>query len=468
MPGSIRSIVLLSIFTFAVHPSLKAQTGSLAPTADYYDGAYRITGTALRSALHNIIDGHTVISYDGLYTAFPSTDSKLNGKVWDIYSDIPGGTPPYEFDHGQRKCGTYNSENDCYNREHSWPDSWLGATNPARSDLFHMYPTDGYVNNRRSNFPFGVVTSPTWTSLNGSKVGSNTAAGYSGTVFEPIDEYKGDLARSMMYMSVRYHTEDGGFSTSPATNKSDLLPWYAAMLYAWHMKDPVSPKEISRNNAIETFQKNRNPFIDHPEFAAEIWNTSAAPVINSVTQSTSTVIEIDLSRYVDSTAAVTVSNFVLDKGIGSPVSVQWGVNNDISKVKLTTAALQPGTQYQLQVKNQKSINAVAMKDTAVGFKTSGVASVPQSDPLTGFVLGQNYPNPFNPLTTIEFTIPAEDITSLTVFDLQGKEVAQLVNRRMPAGTYRFPFHAVELPSGLYVYTVRSGAYELSKKMMLLK
>lgn len=468
MSGSLRSIILASVFTITVHASLTAQTGPSAPAADYYDGAYRLSGTALRAALHNIIDGHTVISYDGLYTAFPSTDSKPNGKIWDIYSDIPGGTPPYEYEHGLRKCGSYNSENDCYNREHSWPDSWLGATNPARSDLFHMYPTDGYVNNRRSNFPFGVVTSPTWTSLNGSKVGPNTTAGYSQVVFEPIDEYKGDLARSMMYMSVRYYTEDGGFSTSPATNKSDLLPWYAAMLTSWHVKDPVSPKEISRNNAIETFQKNRNPFIDHPEFAAEIWSTSSAPAILSVTSSTSTIIEIDLSRYVDSAAAVSVSNFVLDKGIGSPVAVQWGVNNDISKVKLTTAALLPGTTYQLQVKNQKSINAVVMKDTTVSFTTSGVASVSDGTFLSGFSLGQNYPNPFNPVTTIEFTIPAEDITLLTVFDLQGKEVAQLVNRRMSAGTYRIPFNAAVLPTGLYVYTVRSGANELSKKMMLLK
>ncbi|NUN70196.1 MAG: endonuclease [Bacteroidetes bacterium] len=453
------------IVSFLLLSSLPAQD---APAADYYAGVYRLSGAALRSALHNLIDGHTVVSYDGLYTAFPSTDSKPNGKVWDIYSDIPGGTPPYEYEHGLRKCGSYNSENDCYNREHSWPDSWLGATNPARSDLFHMYPTDGYVNNRRSNYPFGEVSNPTWTSMNGSKVGPNTAAGYSGTVFEPINEYKGDLARSMMYMSVRYFTEDTGFTTTVATNKSELLGWYAAMLYRWHVKDTVSMKEIVRNNAIETFQKNRNPFIDHPEFAAEIWNTSAAPVIGYVQQLSSTGIEIDLTRYVDSVSVVTAGNIMVDKGIGNPVSVQWGVNNDVSKVRIVTSPLQPGTQYQIQLKNVKSINGVAMKDTAVFLKTSGVASVPDGAVPDGFVLAQNYPNPFNPLTTIEFTLPREAFTSLSVFDLQGRELEVVLQRRLASGTYRLPFNAGMLPSGIYIYQLRSGSQELSRKMMLIK
>lgn len=460
-----RSSVL--VLAALLSSSLFAQQSATA--ADYYDGAYRLSGPALRTALHNIIKGHTSISYDALYTAFPSTDSKPNGKVWDIYSDIPGGTPPYEFDHGQRKCGTYNSENDCYNREHSWPDSWLGASNPARTDLFHLYPTDGYVNNRRSNYPYGVVTSPTWTSLNGSKVGPNTFPGYSNTVFEPINEYKGDLARSMMYMSVRYYLEDSPFIATDATNKSDLLPWYANLVITWSTADTVSKKEVDRNNAIFAIQKNRNPFIDHPEFAPEIWNTTAAPKVVSVTAPSLTTIIIDYSRYLDSIPAKTTTNYVLDHGIGNAQSVKFGVVNDISKLVLTVPALQPGTQYTLQLKNVRSINTVAMNDTVVTFKTSGIAAVTENGAVPeGFRLDQNHPNPFNPTTTIGYQLPASGEVTLSIEDALGREVSVLVTGMQHAGPHTAVWDATRFASGMYVARLQSGGHTLTRKIVLTK
>jgi len=155
----------------------------------YYITAEGKTGAELKTALYNIIKNHTVISYDGLWSAFQYTDKKSNGKVWDMYSDKPGQTPPYEYTFVTNQCGNYNSEGDCYNREHSFPKSWFNDASPMYSDLFHLYPTDGYVNNRRSNYIFGEVTTVSWTSLNGSKLGSSTASGTTLTVFEPIDEY---------------------------------------------------------------------------------------------------------------------------------------------------------------------------------------------------------------------------------------------------------------------------------------
>ncbi len=128
-----------------------------------------------------------------------------------MYSDNPGGTVPYTYNLTDAdQCGNYGGEGDCYNREHSWPKSWSDEDAPMYSDLFHLYPTDGYVNGRRSNYPFGDVGSASWTSMNGSKVGSCSYPGYSGTVFEPIYEYKGDFARSYFYMTVRYYNEDNG------------------------------------------------------------------------------------------------------------------------------------------------------------------------------------------------------------------------------------------------------------------
>ncbi|MBW6491383.1 MAG: endonuclease [Lentimicrobium sp.] len=234
------------------------------PPAGYYNTATGLSGTALQIALHNIIDDHNVISYNGLWTAFQSTDRLPDGKVWDMYSNCS-----WTFFSDQ--CGNYNSECDCYNREHSWPKSWFGDQSPMNSDLFHLYPTDGWVNNKRSNYPFGEVSSPSYTSSNGSKLGNNTYPGYSGIVFEPIDEYKGDFARTYFYMSVRYYGEDNNWPGSEMTNGAQLRPWAMAMMKEWHYSDPVSEKEINRNNAVYTFQLNRNPFIDVPEFVAQIW-----------------------------------------------------------------------------------------------------------------------------------------------------------------------------------------------------
>ena len=231
----------------------------------YYNNATGKTGEELKAALHNIIKGHHVVSYGGLLNAFAYTDCKPNGKIWDIYSNI-------EYSLSTGLCGDYEQEGDCWNREHTWPQSWFNESTTPRSDLFHVYPTDGYVNGQRSNYPYGEVNHPVYTSGNGSKLGPCVTPGYSGRVFEPVDDYKGDIARSYFYMSVRYYTEDSDWGTSNMTNKSEILPWAMTMLLRWNDEDPVSDKEIARNNAIYGYQNNRNPFIDHPEYARMIWD----------------------------------------------------------------------------------------------------------------------------------------------------------------------------------------------------
>ncbi len=238
----------------------------------YYDDAIGLNGEELQIALHEIIDDHIVQEYGDLWDYFEFTDKKTNGKVWDIYSDIPGGTPPYEFTFVTDQCGNYSQEGDCFNKEHSFPKSWFGGkVYPMYSDLFHVYPTDGYVNSKRSNYPYGEVNAASWTSLNGSKVGHCSYPGYSDIVFEPIDEYKGDLARSYFYISTRYYEEDSNWPGSNMFDGARPLPWALEMLLGWHNDDPVSQKEVDRNNEIYEVQENRNPFIDHPEWVEDIW-----------------------------------------------------------------------------------------------------------------------------------------------------------------------------------------------------
>jgi endonuclease I len=246
----------------------------------YYDPAAGLTGTDLQLALHNIIKNHNAVSYTpGVWNAFYTTDDKPNGTVWDMYSDIPNGSPngnpPYVYYFGSDQCGTASQEGDCYSREHSFPASWFNYGSPMYTDLFHIVPADLYVNQVHSNYPYGNVTNPTWTSLNGSKVGPCSTAGYTGTVFEPRDEYKGDFARNYFYMAVRYYTEDSSWPGSPMVDGSQPKSWALAMLMLWHTQDPVSQKEIDRNNAIYAIQNNRNPFIDHPEYVDGIWNPNS-------------------------------------------------------------------------------------------------------------------------------------------------------------------------------------------------
>jgi endonuclease I len=123
----------------------------------YYNTAQGLTGNSLKIALHNIIDNHTQVSYNGLWKPIKKQIEKPNGKVWDMYSDIPSGTPPYNFTFVTDQCGNYAVEGDCYNREHSWPKSWFNNLSIPESDLFHVYPTDGKVNGLRSNYPYGNV-----------------------------------------------------------------------------------------------------------------------------------------------------------------------------------------------------------------------------------------------------------------------------------------------------------------------
>lgn len=238
------------------------------PKAGYYNAAVGKTDAALKTSLYSIIDGHTDLGYGGLYTIYATSDVTADGKVWDMYSTctwIPG----------QKQCGNYQNVCDCYNREHSIPQSWFNEASPMRNDAFHVYPTDGKVNGQRSNYPFGECANGTTLSKGLGKLGSSTFAGYSGTVFEPVDEYKGDFARSYFYFTTRYMntsvTNGGGVF---GATFGDLKSWSVDLFLKWHRQDPVSEKERARNNAVEAHQKNRNPFIDYPELAEFIWGNN--------------------------------------------------------------------------------------------------------------------------------------------------------------------------------------------------
>lgn len=246
----------------------------------YYDQAAGLAGPALQAALHGIIRGHAAHSYDYAWTAYQTTDVRPdNGKVWDIYSDIPGGVPPYLYDFGVDEGGIGGAEGTGYTREHTWCKNWFGgAVSPMYTDLFTLFPCDTHMNGTRGVNPYGETAAPVFVSLNGSKLGPSAVPGFTGTVFEPRDDFKGDLARAYMYFSTRYYSEDAGWPGGPATAGAALLPWAQDLYVQWAEQDPVSQKEIDRNNAIYAIQGNRNPFVDHPEYVPLVYGGATSGV----------------------------------------------------------------------------------------------------------------------------------------------------------------------------------------------
>lgn len=253
-------ILLLPFFTLGQVP------------INYYLPAYAKQGQNLLVALHNIIKDHYVVPTASISSLIQRTDSKANGKVWDIYGYVPNGPQNYEYTFGTMACGTPIVESDCYDLEYVWPKNWFANMPTPSNDLFNIYPADGVVKNNRALFPYGTAMTTTYLSLNGSKLGMSSDIGYTGTVFEPINDIKGDIARTFFYMATRYYSEDIIWSSSSATNKSTILPWQMSVLLSWNHSDPVSDKERDRNDTIfYKLQGNRNPFIDRPQFADTIW-----------------------------------------------------------------------------------------------------------------------------------------------------------------------------------------------------
>lgn len=265
-------------------------------------------GETLMDALKTKISvGAKQLSYNELWTAYEKTDlvPGTTTKIWDMY----GG---FQFTYKTDQAGSYSSEGDVYNREHSIPKSWFNEKTPMYSDLVHLVPTDGKVNGMRSNYAFGEVNVSTYShsfperkdgygnviqnsgvSRLGSPKSINGCSTNETIVFEPDDQYKGDFARIYYYFATRYQgvAASGSGSAIFSNNYPYLTAYGKALLKKWHEQDPVSQKEIDRNNGIESCQNNRNPYVDHPEWANSIFGTNynveeADPTKVTITDST--------------------------------------------------------------------------------------------------------------------------------------------------------------------------------------
>ena len=274
-------LFVISAFVLCGLAQANVITGQAAIPSGYYNGVDgKSSADAILDALFAKIKDHTVISYSALEEYYEQTDF-YSDTVWDMYStcrftmaDANGGQ--------KAVC-------DAWNKEHSIPQSWFNEGSPMKSDLFHVYPTDARVNNFRSNYPYGEVAGGNGAGFKDNyqnhglgKLGANTFSGYTGKVFEPADEYKGDFARTHFYMVARYRdkalTASGGNAVF-TSNKTNLTEFAKNLFLKWHRQDPVSQKEIDRNQAVYGIQHNRNPFIDYPELVEYIWGTKVGQTV---------------------------------------------------------------------------------------------------------------------------------------------------------------------------------------------
>ncbi|QGZ97637.1 hypothetical protein GE118_02360 [Mycoplasma sp. NEAQ87857] len=214
--------------------------------------------------------------------AFKDLYYEKDGSLLDIYSENPNGKDPYEYTTYQ--SGNYKKEGDSTNREHLIPQSWFNKEEPIRSDSQFVWPTDSKVNGIRSNYPHDVVKTVSETSENGSKLGTN-ADGQK--VFEPIDAFKGDVARAYLYFAATYSFGNiNGLSIymkNSIFDRNDTfgLPLYWINLYVnWDKKDPVDMFDITRNNESAKYESLRNPFIDYPDLYNNLFIENPKPFVN--------------------------------------------------------------------------------------------------------------------------------------------------------------------------------------------
>jgi len=408
----------------------------------YYDSATG-TGYTLKTQLYNIIDGHTSVSYTpGLWDAFYTTDDRSDGYVWDTYSNC-------DFIFGTDQDNGTEPTDECtfYNREHSFPREWFGgAVAPMNTDIFHIYPTSKVVNSARASLPYGETNSPTFTSINGSKVGPSSYSGYTGTVFEPIDEYKGDFARTYFYMVTRYENVISSWPGSAmldGSNDKCFTDWALEMLIQWSNTDPVSQKEIDRNNAIYAIQNNRNPFIDHPEYVAQIWGGSGnmLPSITNIVKTPSSPTSGD---------AVNISATITDSdGSISSAELHWGLTSGILSNTITMS-VSSGTTFITNTGIPAQANG-----TTVYFEIKATDNEAANTQTAEYSYSVNIPENENPVISgLEYNpstpTSSENVNvSVTITDSDGTISSANIKWGTTSGVYE---NTVSMSVSVNVYT----------------
>ena len=239
-------------------------------TETYYANADGLSGKELKTAMHDIIrKSLKAVSYNSLDEKYKITDKRSDGYLRDWYDN----TTNYSLNGGG------------WNKEHLVPQSWFKEASPMKSDIVHVVPTDIDMNSARGSLPLAEVGQKSNKCYSTYCIwGTCKTPGYSGTVFEPNDEIKGDIARIYFYMATCYEnlilnwkgnsTQSTAYDVIDHNGGSQYKPykqWYMDMLMRWSENDPVDEIEIARNEGVKQVQGNRNPFVDYPGLEDYIW-----------------------------------------------------------------------------------------------------------------------------------------------------------------------------------------------------
>ncbi|GAB0155678.1 hypothetical protein CHRYSEOSP005_09400 [Chryseobacterium sp. Alg-005] len=424
----------------------------------YYNGTTGLTGYALKTKLSEIIsNGHSDQGYNGLWTGYQTTDRDYyyenNGKVLDMYSENPNGVDPYEYTIISDQCGNYSAEGACYNREHTVPQSLFNSASPMKNDIHFIPPTDGKVNGMRSDYPYGVVTNPTWTSQNGSKLGPNTTPGYSGTAFEPINAFKGDIARMIFYFVTRYQNQVPGFTSGnmlDGTTTRSLTQWELEVLLAWHDADPVSQREIDRNNNAYAFQGNRNPYIDHPAWVHDVWG-----YVNTTPDTTppTTPLNLAASNITGGSATITWTASTDNIAVtGYNVYINGVLYGSSGTNSINVYGLNPNTTYQVTVVATDAAGNVSPASAPFNFTTT---NTPPAGGSSSELYISEYVEGSSNNKALELTNATPDPIDLSNYSIkkQANGGGSWVNEAILTGTLQ--------PSSAFVITHSGAAFTCS-------
>ncbi len=444
--------------------------------AGYYNNAALKNCADLKTALKTIITtGNTPQSYSALWTQYQVSDVKPRtvgsgsaNVIYDIYSAKPGGVDPYQFTPVTNQCGNYNSENDCYNREHSVPQSWFNgntSTPGPTTDYLHIFPTDGFVNSKRSNFIFGEVASASYTSLNGSKLGTSSFAGLTGTVFEPLDSFKGDVARAFLYFVTRYQdnmSTYGNNSVAAQAFESNTFPSidipYLKLMLKWHNLDGVSAREMVRNNAAYTFQGNRNPYIDHPEYVAMVWNSNCPGL---------TTLPVNVLYFSGKLQAnKVVLNWEVDNEINFKAYVVERSVNAIEYTAIGTVNATGSKAYTYSddaatIKGRRVYYRLKKVDKDGRFTYSEVFSV--HIPLN--IAFNVYPNPAKEVIQLQINSNTNAAVQVVITDMVGKVA---INKVFASNNGLVKIATSNLTNGTYLVRVMIGGEQYLQKVVVAK
>ena len=341
MKKKIFTLVSLSILTLVigVFSSFNLTKNEVTYAADYYQNADLSSKENLYKSLNKIInDGWIKCSYENLTKKLKTVDLDVDGldyrhiknRIVDMYSNITNFKP--------EDFGSYKDEGDAWNREHLIVQSWWvgneNGPNGEGGDAFNMFPTDGKINNMRGTYPMGIVD-PNKISKrsanNFSLLGkSDSSTGYSGVVFEPNDEYKGDIARSYFYFATKnlngsLYTQNEGKVTFSESEEFMLTDYARKLFLSWNELDPVSRWERQRCENIYNYQKNRNPYIDHPEWANFIWGEEEPPIGEDIKVNSIVLSKEEISLNVDAIKEISATIYPSD---AKNKEIQWSSSDD--------------------------------------------------------------------------------------------------------------------------------------------